>query len=211
MPQFKIEALLLWQLVMRNLHQYQEGVATIYLRTALKTEKIYFCLIESYHASYTELWMQEMPPHVPLPLSDPVLDHFNYDVEKPSPTAVLAFQKPITLLTKSTEIFALYHGHSQVGHSHENDGCSPPPPPQSEVQEKGEGVKTPFRSTKRFSSPIILHIRGRKDVDVDRVITWKSMPPYLRMTVCEWRNAFESQYQVQQNCEKISTPLEGLV
>ena len=32
-------------------------------------------------------------------------------------------------------------------------------------------VKIPFRSTKRLSSLAILHIHGRKDVDVDRVIT----------------------------------------
>ena len=48
-------------------------------------------------------------------------------------------------------------------------------------------VKTLFRSTKRLSSLAILHIYGpTKDVDVDRVSTWWSMPPYLRMTVCEY-------------------------
>ena len=46
-------------------------------------------------------------------------------------------------------------------------------------------LKIPFRSTKRLSSLAILHIHGRKDVDVDLVITWGSMPPYLRTAVCE--------------------------
>ena len=47
-------------------------------------------------------------------------------------------------------------------------------------------VKTPFRSTKGLSSVATLHIHGRKDVDVDRVITSGSTPPYLRMSVCEY-------------------------
>ena len=47
-------------------------------------------------------------------------------------------------------------------------------------------VKTPFRSIKRLSSLEIVHIHGLKDVDVNRVITWGSMPPYLRVTVCEY-------------------------
>ena len=36
----------------------------------------------------TELWMQEMPPHVTLTLSGPVLDHFKYEGEEPSRTAL---------------------------------------------------------------------------------------------------------------------------
>ena len=66
----------------------RRGVATIYQRTALKTEKIYFCLkvcflirsriiLTRLYVSGTnkELWMKEMPPHVTLPLSGPDLDH----------------------------------------------------------------------------------------------------------------------------------------
>ena len=51
------------------------------------------------------------------------------------------------------------------------------------------GYKNPFRSTKRLSSLVILHIHGRKvDVEIPCVIiiTWGSMPVYLRMTVCEY-------------------------
>ena len=36
--------------------------------------------------------------------------------------------------------------------------------------------ETPFSSTKRLSSPAILYIHGRKDVDAVRVITWGDAP-----------------------------------
>ena len=67
-------------------------------------------------------------------------------------------------------------------------------------------VKTPFRSTKKLSSLAILHIHGRKDVDVGHVITWGNMPPYLRMTVCEYQErknpGIRKAFEVNMNSNK---------
>ena len=52
--------------------------------------------------------------------------------------------------------------------------------------------QTPFRSTKRLSPFAILHNHGRKDVDVNHVITWVRgggggvNAPHLRTTTCEY-------------------------
>ena len=87
----------------------------------------------------------------------------------------------------------------------------PPPPGEGEVRLYVKNVfevrvkskksvrkfKTPFRSTKRLSPFAILHKHGRKDIDVDRAITWVGgggggvnapIPPRDYMWICD---AFE--------------------